>query len=799
MSDFENKKEGIDPNISDFLINEHLNCTYLCFKVEPSIYDERGFEFDKGSSSKLLLEQIKIDKNIVILCVYCEGFLNLPFTLFKNEYYFKINYKFKNKYLFSCNFDLTVEKNKIKLIYNTANKGTIYGKDSLLRIPSYLEQYKTYKKIIGKNDILFGETKDFLLENFNFELFLYLLQDNKEKREELMNMLSNFPNLKITYEKDKSLHKMDFFSLSNNPYYKLLILIYSVIQDSIELITDFKQDDFLEIIKYNEIGNNQPFIIKKNIFEFFIGKINQERLIKKLCQNVSSIPTLFDYLICLKEEKLEKVKNLAPEDLPLDYSLNYNVIDLIEKYEKIKGAFQENTIIKVLKSYSFNNKRTIKELENIIEKLNSTDNKNYWNLIEEIKSNIINKGKKMIKNNEMKSLDMYIFINKYNTIGEFLSDDYLIYDIGRNIIVEHLNSDENILIEFNKCNFLSKINPKLVYKFLNGILSQIYNYQKFYLFFKFIYLIKKVENNADNLDSINLIISRFIELLNNFSDVNINEEFKIVFQKIIILSLMYIQSEKNNNYKIIIKELRKSPLYSKEEIFDLLIEKIINLNLDDYISCERKEEFSIYIIETFYFDLNIDKKIDFLLKIESSKLKEEIIYIKFPKLNFSDFFSGEENESFNYLKHFIKKGIINKEEFSKSDYFKQLKLSCNSIQNILENRKINFSDINKLKELIQNKKISQRIYCICLGDSKLSEEIEKKINEYTEKYINYNSQLDTIIRYYNKYYPNSKQNEIDEYSQQQQYFKESQTNINEIKINETIKKENLYFLIFFII
>ena len=93
MSNFENKKEGIAPIISDFLFNEHLNCTYLCFKVEPSIYDERGFEFDKGSSSKLLLEQIKIDKNIVILCVYCEGFLNLPFTLFKNEYYFKINYK----------------------------------------------------------------------------------------------------------------------------------------------------------------------------------------------------------------------------------------------------------------------------------------------------------------------------------------------------------------------------------------------------------------------------------------------------------------------------------------------------------------------------------------------------------------------------------------------------------------------------------------------------------------------------------------------------------------------------------
>ena len=55
----------------------------------------------------------------------------------------------------------------------------------------------------------------------------------------------------------------------------------------------------------------------------------------------------------------------------------------------------------------------------------------------------------------------------------------------------------------------------------------------------------------------------------------------------------------------------------------------------------------------FYFELNIDKKIDFLLKINSVELKEKIIFVKFPNLEFADFLHVEENSSFNYLKHFI--------------------------------------------------------------------------------------------------------------------------------------------------
>ena len=94
-----------------------------------------------------------------------------------------------------------------------------------------------------------------------------------------------------------------------------------------------------------------------------------------------------------------------------------------------------------------------------------------------------------------------------------------------------------------------------------------------------------------------------------------------------------------------------------------------------------------------------------------------------------------------------------------------------------------------MKELINKNKVSNRIFYICLGDKKNSEELEEKIKTYTEKYILYNSQLDILIMYYNKYYPNSKKEEIIKYTQQQSNFKEAKINISKIELNEKIGDE----------
>ena len=65
---------------------------------------------------------------------------------------------------------------------------------------------------------------------------------------------------------------------------------------------------------------DQPILIKKNIFDFFISKLKDEKLIRKICQSVYSIPLLFDYLIALNEEEFKKIKDLKYNDLTIEYS-----------------------------------------------------------------------------------------------------------------------------------------------------------------------------------------------------------------------------------------------------------------------------------------------------------------------------------------------------------------------------------------------------------------------------------------------------------------------------------------------
>ena len=139
--------------------------------------------------------------------------------------------------------------------------------------------------------------------------------------------------------------------------------------------------------------------------------------------------------------------------------------------------------------------------------------------------------------------------------------------------------------------------------------------------------------------------------------------------------------------------------------------------------------------------------------------------------------------------NFINKKLLENNELSNSSYFKKLQSFCNSIKDQLENKKINYKIVLLLNKLKSNKKLSGRINCICLGDLAKSSELEQKINEYIERYTRYHDKLQSLITFYNKYYPKSKKEEIDYYSQQQHDFNEAKKNICEIEINENIYDE----------
>ena len=257
------------------VIEEFSDCSYFCFYIDPSIYEKDGFILN---SQVLSFKEYKINSNLIVYNVHFGMLLN-TFKLFKSTSYFKISYKYKKKQIFDSNFDFPLEKNKIKFIYDAGKKGSISSSPKQFKNPSCLEQYNAFFKVSQNYDILFNETKNFLHKTLDIELFLYLLQKKKDKKDELMSILADFPysDSTIQYEKNKSLQKIDFSFVSKHKYYKKIVLIYSLIQDSTELLKDFNEDDISLFIIYNETQKDQPILIKKNIFEFFISKLNDEK------------------------------------------------------------------------------------------------------------------------------------------------------------------------------------------------------------------------------------------------------------------------------------------------------------------------------------------------------------------------------------------------------------------------------------------------------------------------------------------------------------------------------------------
>ena len=765
---------------------DYLGSVFFCFFIDKSIYDKDNFVISNNFHN-ISFEEYRND-NFIVLRVFCSGFFNMALQLFSSKYNFRISYKSKNGYIFSSLNDFSTEKNKIKFIYDMANKGNC--SINSFRNPSSLEQYKSFYRIVKENEALWNETLNYLSDNLDLELYLTLIKEKKDEREILFRLLDNFPYMKIKYKKNKTLPNINFQDLSNYKNYEKLILLYSIVQDSTELIKEMKEQDFEIIFEYNEKQKDDLIFFSKNIFIFFINKADTLSTIKKICQYSESIPLLFDWLIEISNKKKE-IKDLTINDLPNEYLVDDNLIELIDKYEKIKGLFKENEINNLWKKYlsKIYKVKSIEELEKIKEKFISINNKFYTVLIDEINTEIINKGKKMIKTKELNNSEMFKFINKYNRIDNFFSDEALLISIGSNINIKQLSNNEDSLREFNECSFFEKINAGKIMPYILGTLTQINDFDSFLLYFKYIFPIKQKdnENEEKNRNASEKIISHFIYLIN--INIKIIDSFKEVFYNVIAISLMYIEETQKKNYKEIIKELGKSNSFSRDELFELFIEVIINSDIEKYINDDKKNAICEYIIKEFYTDLNIEKKISFMIKIKSLFIKEKYLFIYFPELNFDDLLKIEETDSFIYLSYFINKNIFNDYEILNCKYFKKLTSTCNSIKERLEKKEINFSIVKKLNDLIQKEKLLSRIKCICLGNSEICNKLNEEIKEYIKKYIYYSHQLGIILAFYQKYYPKSKKDEIEKFSKQKSCFDEAKVNICDIELYENIYEE----------
>ena len=647
---------------------DYTDSVFFCFYIDQTIYNKDYFFLD-SKFSNLSKEVHRLENNLTIFRVYLDGYRNYVLRKFSGNFTFKISYKKEKDNFFKSN-DFIVEKDKVKFIYEPTKNG--YISSNKLSCPSHLDQYISFNKVINNKDSLFSNTLEYLKQNLDMELYLYLLKVEENKRNSLLDLLDNFPYIKLI-SKNKLLQEVNFQNFQKYKNYNKLIIIYSIIQDSINYLVNFKENDLKILFQYNEIQKDYPLIIKEKIFKLFINKTNNINNIKKICKSCESIPSLFNYLISLDSNKIKEIKNIRIDDLPHNISLKDNLIELIGKYEKIKGIFLDNEIHKLWKKYLniLYKVGQMQELEQIKEKLKEINENYYKNIINEITNAIIKKGKNMINNKTLTNLEMYKFINKYNYINEFFSDLKLLNKIGSNINLKELENDDIILKEFSQCKFFNNINSNNIDKFILGTLNKINNFEDFILFFKYIYEIK--EEDTDNYEkhykTIYHIILQYISLLDKISNIQINENFKQVLKNVFLLSLMYDKKLRNN--KLLICHLGN--FFKDELLFSLFIDIFINQDIKNYVPDERKDNVCKYIFENIYDknNISIEKKIEFLIKIKSLEIKEKYILNKIPDLKFEDFIKDENTDSLIYLDNFINKRVFNNKEILNSSYYKK--------------------------------------------------------------------------------------------------------------------------------
>ena len=110
------------------------------------------------------------------------------------------------------------------------------------------------------------------------------------------------------------------------------------------------------------------------------------------------------------------------------------------------------------------------------------------------------------------------------------------------------------------------------------------------------------------------IINHFLKLLGKYQN-NENSNLTEVSQKIILSS-----TEKGDDFNELKKMIYIS--FDNDMFFDFLIEAFVNPDIKKYINDKDKNEYTETIIDSFYISLMTEKKIIFLLTINSLEIRD---------------------------------------------------------------------------------------------------------------------------------------------------------------------------------
>ena len=57
------------------IFKEYSDSLYVCFYIDPNIYDPKGFTLSHTFPSNLSYKDFKLENNLHVFCVYCDGLI----------------------------------------------------------------------------------------------------------------------------------------------------------------------------------------------------------------------------------------------------------------------------------------------------------------------------------------------------------------------------------------------------------------------------------------------------------------------------------------------------------------------------------------------------------------------------------------------------------------------------------------------------------------------------------------------------------------------------------------------------
>ena len=696
------KIENIIINISDYILDENKKIKLLLFQVFTNkkitnslLIRVKNKLYKLNTKSQIETQTNDDNKNINL---YTK---NLFFEE-KIEYF----YELQNRIIFDKFLSYFINKeNNIDMKYQ------LYFLNSILEKIKTIENLELEPETILK---LFKFCCKMKVQPKNIDSII-MINNYKEEKDKKNNIIKLNKEFYITDEDIENLK----IKINTSKFFILLIEIYLNFDVNYLLkLTESKNgNDYTRIVLYCLINNKNKFNLSFNIEEDLL--IFQKKLI-----SVSQTKDEVNSIIKLKKgfynnlkfinDNFVQIYNIIENDLKNGISKNITFqvsLDKLENDENIDNIFlvlsniifqNEEKKYKILNYneilvsliYTYSNK-TLEEfykLHLIIKNLKKE--KIDQKIISEFYIKFHNKGFLLIKNNSLKSEDIFDFIlskDIYYYSPIYKDSDYRDPEIFKYIIITDINKEYLKIIELIKKNKIVDIflcNSKKKSKFYNILISQMNKIKDIQSIFE-IFNIKDIDNELTSL---------------------INGIFR---------DLKYsLLEEKSENYEILYKIFNNWIIINKKWDLDFnFITNIIEINLDlaskYYFYLLKLNEMQLYtnILKNYIFNFFINqngdknKNAESLISLLLISPNDEFLIFFLNQLNKQiltekDFYQKEENYNYHLFKLFYQKcnSLIKNQRISDGYYLKETIIIKNKIYNDLQKNNVSYNIVNNLME-----------------------------------------------------------------------------------------------------